>query len=461
MSAAIEDAPLWLAGGMRFDPDTSAALDDALASAATSSTRVSSDSSLHATWSSTYEHPEAEAYDAMVEHEERASKYEAAIRQRLARQERELVVLDIGTGPFALLALIAARAGAKRVYAIEASPWAARLARACVERACDVPSGVVSVIEGLSTDVTLPEKADLLVAELVGSVASDEGLVATMRDTVERLVKRPNDPASYIPVRCQTMCAPAAYALHYLLTPPRFDWADGLNGQAVRTPCWDTAVQPLCAPQMLEDIAFHEPLPPPRPSQHIAEASTPQARSTLEFTVSTARTAHASACYLATLRRERLSEASASPLAAAMARTLSGLACWPRLELDVDGEIVIESRGPNGEAVHRSEHATHWQTVLPLLAPRPLTVAPGDTVRLTVDVQSSLRVEEPTRYELMGEVVRTLEAPVVLRRHAAKARGDDHDEHIHTSMEAEADGMEYALVVEPRAVMITGEALGP
>ena len=76
-------------------------------------------------------------------------------------------------------------------------------------------------------------------------------------------------------------------------------------------------------------------------------------------------------------------------------------------------------------------------------------------------VGRSLRVEEPTRYELMGEVARTLEAPVVLRRHAAKARGDDHDEHIHTSMEAEADGMEYALVVEPRAVMITGEALGP
>ena len=78
----------------------------------------------------------------------------------------------------------------------------------------DVAPGVIHVIEGLSTDVVLPEKADLLVGELVGSIASEEGLLTTMRDAAARLIKRPDEPSSYIPVRCQTLCAPAAYALH-------------------------------------------------------------------------------------------------------------------------------------------------------------------------------------------------------------------------------------------------------
>jgi predicted RNA methylase len=87
----------------------------------------------------------------MVAHEERASMFQLAITQRIAGRS-DIVVLDIGTGPFALLALIAARAGAKRVYAIEASSWAARAARSCVALATAVPPGVVTIIEGLSTE---------------------------------------------------------------------------------------------------------------------------------------------------------------------------------------------------------------------------------------------------------------------------------------------------------------------
>ena len=77
-------------------------------------------------------------------------------------------MLDIGTGPFAVLALIAARAGAKKVYAIEAQPKAAALARSAIKKARDVPDGVITVLEGFSTELTLPEKADLVVAEIIG-----------------------------------------------------------------------------------------------------------------------------------------------------------------------------------------------------------------------------------------------------------------------------------------------------
>jgi len=66
------------------------------------------------------------AYKAMVDDARRTPLFEEAIRRRLKGREGELVVLDIGTGPFALLALMAARAGAKKVYAIEANLEAAR-----------------------------------------------------------------------------------------------------------------------------------------------------------------------------------------------------------------------------------------------------------------------------------------------------------------------------------------------
>ena len=61
-----------------------------------------------------------EAYDEMMRDESRTPVFERAINARLAKSaERTVTVLDIGTGPHAVLALIAARAGARKVYAME------------------------------------------------------------------------------------------------------------------------------------------------------------------------------------------------------------------------------------------------------------------------------------------------------------------------------------------------------
>ncbi len=91
-------------------------------------------------------------------------------------------MLDLGTGPFCVLALIAATAGAKKVYAVEANPEAARRAKAFIAK-CEDPNasrrdvdglvplkpGLIEVIEGFSTELTLPEKVDLCVFEICGS----------------------------------------------------------------------------------------------------------------------------------------------------------------------------------------------------------------------------------------------------------------------------------------------------
>ena len=130
---------------------------------------------LSAEWSENYfDRPiDDAAYASMAADETRTPLFAAAIRRRLHGRS-DWVVLDIGTGPFCLLALLAARAGARRVFAVEANAAAAARARQAVQAAeasGEVPVDVVEVLSGFSTEVTLPERADLLVAELVRRTA--------------------------------------------------------------------------------------------------------------------------------------------------------------------------------------------------------------------------------------------------------------------------------------------------
>ena len=64
--------------------------------------------------------------------------------------------VDIGTGALALLAVIAARAGAKHVFAIEANAEAAAAARE--EVAALGLAEQITILQGYSTDVELPER---------------------------------------------------------------------------------------------------------------------------------------------------------------------------------------------------------------------------------------------------------------------------------------------------------------
>ena len=49
---------------------------------------------------------------------------------------------------------------------------------------------VIEVIEGFSTDIELPERVDLLVCEIAGSIASEEGMYATIGDARRRFMQR-------------------------------------------------------------------------------------------------------------------------------------------------------------------------------------------------------------------------------------------------------------------------------
>ena len=95
------------------------------------------------------------------------------------------VVVDIGTGT-GVLAVAAVRAGAAKVYAIEASSIADGAAE--VFQANGVADRI-TVLRGWSTEVTLPSRADVLVTELIGDEPLDEEVLEVLRDAKARLLK--------------------------------------------------------------------------------------------------------------------------------------------------------------------------------------------------------------------------------------------------------------------------------
>jgi precorrin-6B methylase 2 len=137
---------------------------------------------------------------AMLEDRVRTSAFLAALEELVRPDD---VVVDIGTGT-GILAAGAARAGARHVYAIEATPLA-RHAREVFE-----VNGVadrVTVVEGWSTRVTLPERGTLAVAEILGSEALEERALPVLLDARKRLL-RPD--ARLMPARIRIFGLPVA-----------------------------------------------------------------------------------------------------------------------------------------------------------------------------------------------------------------------------------------------------------
>jgi SAM-dependent methyltransferase len=97
----------------------------------------------------------------------------------------EDVVVDIGTGT-GILAAGAAQAGARHVYGIEATPIADYARQVFAANAL---GSRVTLLEGWSTRVTLPERADVAVGEILGSEALEERLLPVVLDARRRLLK--------------------------------------------------------------------------------------------------------------------------------------------------------------------------------------------------------------------------------------------------------------------------------
>jgi SAM-dependent methyltransferase len=95
------------------------------------------------------------------------------------------IVLDVGAGS-GILSVFAARAGARRVYAVE------RTAVAVLAQELAVANGVaeiVRVMHGDVTDVELPEGVDVIVSEWLGGFGIDEGMLVPVIVARDRWLK--------------------------------------------------------------------------------------------------------------------------------------------------------------------------------------------------------------------------------------------------------------------------------
>jgi len=123
-----------------------------------------------------------------------------AFRQALRTMVEGRRVVDIGTGQNLQWAVEAAALGAKRVVAIEAIR---RSHDAAAARLSGRPEkAVIDLRFGSSYDIDLDAPAEVCVAELIGSIASAEGMLAAMADARARLL---TPDALVVPASCETL----------------------------------------------------------------------------------------------------------------------------------------------------------------------------------------------------------------------------------------------------------------
>ena len=136
-------------------------------------------------------------YYAMTNDQVRNRSYEEAMR-RLVRGK---TVVDVGTGADAILSRLCIKAGARKVYAIEMGEEAYRKASRVIES--EGLEDKIILIHGESAGVELPEKVDVCISELIGTIGSAEGAAPILNDA-RRLLKA---DGVMIPERCLTKIA--------------------------------------------------------------------------------------------------------------------------------------------------------------------------------------------------------------------------------------------------------------
>ena len=177
------------------------------------------------------------------------------------RQFSGKTVLDVGTGS-GILAIFAARAGARKVYAVEATSMAQHARRLvqhngvrtalqklrhccrcaspgklCCDRAgCAQLAGVVEVIQGTIETVSLPEKVDVIISEWMGCAPQDnprDHLLMPTQSAITGSFALLGD----VPLRLEGRGFPAAVCLNLVSAP-------GTSCCASRcwTACWWHAI---------------------------------------------------------------------------------------------------------------------------------------------------------------------------------------------------------------------------
>lgn len=121
-------------------------------------------------------------YDAMAADVVRSAAYASAIARVVGPGD---VVVEVGTG-LGYFAVLACRAGARRVYALESNPLGAIAAEIAAENGV---ADRVSVIVADSRGVDLPERADVLLSDLRGLLPFNGDATEVVADAYRRFCR--------------------------------------------------------------------------------------------------------------------------------------------------------------------------------------------------------------------------------------------------------------------------------
>lgn len=157
----------------------------------------------------------------MLNDRARTGSYLAAIAEVVKPGD---VVVDLGTGT-GVLSVAAAKAGARHVYAIEASSIG-RSALSVFE-ANDLTDRI-TLVPGWSTQVNLAERGDVLVSEIIGNEPLEERILEATADAIKRHLK---PDARFIPRTVRVYGLPvevpeAVMAEHRFTKAAQTSWND-------------------------------------------------------------------------------------------------------------------------------------------------------------------------------------------------------------------------------------------
>jgi len=135
----------------------------------------------------------------MLQDRPRTEAYEKAILHN-SYLFKDKIVLDIGAGT-GILSLFCKKAGAKKVFAVEASPFV-QVLREVIEANDD--EGVIEVIYGKAEDIDLPCQVDIIVSEWMGFYLLHESMLESV---IKARDKHLQDDGMMFPSHSTIYCA--------------------------------------------------------------------------------------------------------------------------------------------------------------------------------------------------------------------------------------------------------------
>lgn len=143
-------------------------------------------------------------HELMIADKVRMNAYKEAIMQA-GKDHTQAVWVDVGSGLCPLTMLVAKYANPKKVYAIEQIGSITKLGNEIIDAQPTAIRNKIKLTQGSSFDITLPQKADILITETLGNFGMEEGVLALLNDAKNRFLKK---KAIIIPSEIEFIIAP-------------------------------------------------------------------------------------------------------------------------------------------------------------------------------------------------------------------------------------------------------------